>query len=473
MNRIFIICLISCMLFSCTKSEESGNNNNETPVKPKDKITLDIKRLDIDAYSDPITLEFNATSDWKAIAANAGSDKWIKVEPESGAAGNAKITINFAANNWYEEREGDITIISGNTSEKVVIKQGNITSMLTPIDGTYESSDYSKDGEIHTMLEAKEGNGIDIVFMGDGFADTRINDGSYHKTMMYAMEMFFNIEPYKSFRHLFNCKYVNVISKHENFDNQDTALQTYFGEGTAVSGHTGIILKHAYDIVGKERLDETTIIVVVNSPTHDGMCVLIAPEVENNYGGGAAIAWNALDQIWTTIPHECGGHGFGKLADEYVTYNETIPNNNVQSEELHYRPRGWYKNIDYTDDPNEVKWSHFLSDSRYKDEDIGIFEGANYYQYGAYRPSYNSMMSNSYSTNIPFNAPSREAIYYRIHKLAYGEEWEYDYEKFVEYDAINRTGNKTRSQQIDCVTKPEKHSTPIILNKTWREVMTK
>ncbi len=37
-----------------------------------------------------------------------------------------------------------------------------------------------------------------------------------------------------------------------------------------------------------------------------------------------------------------------------------------------------------------------------------------------------------------FNAPSREAIWYRIHKLAYGDEWEYDYEDFVEYDEVNR-----------------------------------
>ena len=33
-----------------------------------------------------------------------------------------------------------------------------------------------------------------------------------------------------------------------------------------------------------------------------------------------------------------------------------------------------------------------------------------------------------------FNAPSREAIYYRIHKLAFGTTWEYDYESFVKWD---------------------------------------
>lgn len=38
------------------------------------------------------------------------------------------------------------------------------------------------------------------------------------------------------------------------------------------------------------------------------------------------------------------------------------------------------------------------------------------------------------STDGQFNAPSREAIYYRINKLAYGDSWNYDYETFVQFD---------------------------------------
>ena len=45
-------------------------------------------------------------------------------------------------------------------------------------------------------------------------------------------------------------------------------------------------------------------------------------------------------------------------------------------------------------------------------------------------------MRESYA-DLGFNAPSREAIYYRIHKLAYGEDWQYDYETFVQQDLKN------------------------------------
>ena len=471
MKHFFIICLLSCMLFSCTKGEESGNNNNETPVKPKDKITLELTKIDADAYCEPITIEFNATSAWNIEVFSEGSDDWIIVEPENGKAGNAKVSVTIAPNNWYPAREGSIVIYAGNAQKTVDIKQDNITAMLPLLESTYVSSDYSKDGKIYTMQQATEGNGIDIVFMGDGFADSRINDGSYHKTMMYAMEMIFAHEPYKSFRHLFNCYYVNVISKYENFDNQETALQTYFGEGTSMGGHTGIIQQLAYNVVGEDKMDDTLIVVIANNSSRHGTCLWYNPEKQNDYGSGCAIAWNALEEIWLTIPHECGGHGFGKLYDEYVTYDETIPYNlQPLVNSAKYKSWGWNKNIDFTNDPNTVKWSHFLTDSRYKLE-VGIYEGACYYRYGAYRPSYESMMSNNVVAPY-FNAPSREAIYYRIHKLAYGEEWEYDYEKFVEYDAINRGSTQTRSQPTDYVTKQERHAAPIIVSKTWREAMT-
>ena len=62
-------------------------------------------------------------------------------------------------------------------------------------------------------------------------------------------------------------------------------------------------------------------------------------------------------------------------------------------------------------------------------------EGAYLCLTGMYRPTEDSMMN---SNKGKFNAPSREAIYYRIHKLAYGASWKYDYETFVSWDAKNR-----------------------------------
>ena len=71
-----------------------------------------------------------------------------------------------------------------------------------------------------------------------------------------------------------------------------------------------------------------------------------------------------------------------------------------------------------------------------------------------------------------FNAPSREAIYYRIHKLAYGDSWTYDYEKFVEWDSINRKSSAAQAASLPMVFKQyEPTAPPVVVGKSWREAL--
>ena len=67
-----------------------------------------------------------------------------------------------------------------------------------------------------------------------------------------------------------------------------------------------------------------------------------------------------------------------------------------------------------------------------------------------------------------FNAPSREAIYFRIHKLAYGTDWEYDYEEFVKYDAVNRTAATKSYSPVPTYEIP---GAPIRTGISWKEAM--
>ena len=63
-----------------------------------------------------------------------------------------------------------------------------------------------------------------------------------------------------------------------------------------------------------------------------------------------------------------------------------------------------------------------------------------------------------------FNAPSREAIYYRIHKLAYGESWTYDYEDFVNWDL-----NQRARSRVSVVPQKKYPPTapPVIIKARW------
>ena len=341
----------------------------------------------------------------------------------------------------------------------------------------YESTDYSKDGEVTLLQAATKGNGIDIVLMGDAYSDRLIADGTYERIMWTAVDKIFEEEPYKSFRDHFNVYSVTAVSKNEVYSQySETAFDCYFGEMTTVGGDNGRAFSYAAKAIGEDHVEQALVIVMMNSVVNAGTCYMYISS-EGDWSNGASVSYFPVgsddEELGRLIRHEAGGHGFAKLSDEYAYYeNGHIPDeeiNNYRSME----PYGWGRNVDFTSDPAKVKWNHFLTDSRYAGEGLGVIEGACTFWTGAYRPTEDSIMRYNWGG---FNAPSREAIYYRIHKLAYGPEWEYDYEKFVEYDAINRKsapeGAAMRKRRANYVEKPlEPTAPPVIIKGSWRDAV--
>lgn len=343
----------------------------------------------------------------------------------------------------------------------------------------YESMDYSRDGFVEILQTATSGKGIDIVLMGDAYSDRMIADGRYISDMTIVAESLFAEEPFRSFKDCFNVYVVNVVSKNEIYiEGTSTAIGVTHVEGTTLKGNDSICMEYALKAIGHERMDEALMVVVMNQSLHAGTCYMYESVSDSDYGGGTSVAYFAKSisdaDFRGLVQHESLGHGFAKLADEY-SYAE---NGHIPDEEIQYykamEQYGWWKNADFTDDPAQVKWHHFLSDSRYANDGLGVYEGALTFWTGAYRPTENSIMRYNWGG---FNAPSREAIYYRIHKLAYGPDWEYDYEKFVEYDAINRKsaseGAAIQKRRMNYVEKPfEPTAPPVIINGSWRDAVT-
>lgn len=334
----------------------------------------------------------------------------------------------------------------------------------------YISGDYSQDGKVTTLQEASEGAGIELVLMGDAFSDRQIADGTYDTVMEKMMEAFFGEEPYTSYRSLFNVHSVKVVSATEGYEHGGQTLGGYFGDGTLVGGNDQLCMQYALNAVPEEKMDNTLIIVAMNSTAYAGTCWMYYPNA-GDYGQGLSVAYFPIGEsdegLAQLVHHEAGGHGFSKLADEYAyeamgTIGQSEIDNRKQME-----PYGWWKNADFTDDPERVKWSHFLADERYQYDGLGCFEGAFTYWKGAWRPTYNSIMRYNYDG---FNAPSREAIWYRIHKLAYGDTWSYDYEDFVAYDVKNRktAGNAaTPGQGVLRMAQPT--HPPVVVPRRWNE----
>jgi hypothetical protein len=298
-------------------------------------------------------------------------------------------------------------------------------------DGNYESTDYSRDGEVMTLQTATVGKGIDIVFLGDAYTDKDMGeDGLYERMMKASMDEFFSIEPYKTFKNRFNAYAVKVVSKNgKTGPGYSTALGSSMTQGGAASGNTDKCLEYALKVPGITDTKNLVISVLVNSINHGGITTM-SESLQTGIAFTSSIG-NTPEAFGPTLRHEAGGHGFAFLGDEYATHNDRPTQADIDRFNRLYNDYGWVCNVDFTDDPKKVHWSAFLADERYKDE-IGIYEGACNVLYGAYRPSFDSMMNQEVEY---FNAPSRHAIYKRIMELS-GEG--YSFEKFLEYDAVNR-----------------------------------
>jgi hypothetical protein len=218
--------------------------------------------------------------------------------------------------------------------------------------------------------------------------------------------------------------------------------------------------------------------LIPNRPMH--VCVIYKEDIGKrsycNLLEDNSFVCYAMDGVSNVLNHEAGGHGFGKLLDEYVEYTGlALPEENKAEMDNQWTTLGWGANIDWRSNPTEVKWAKFINDARYADERIGTYEGSRLYQFGAYRPTENSMMRYNDS---PFNAPSREEIYKRVMKESEGESWTYDYETFIAFDAgghqqfvDNMNINMAPMRRASEVKRDQRTAPPVFLKGTWRDTL--
>ena len=325
----------------------------------------------------------------------------------------------------------------------------------------YTSSDYSKDGEVIKMQSSTVGDGIDVVFIGEAYLDTDMGEGGlYEQTMQEAMESFFSEEPYKSLRNRFNIYAVKAVSPNDSYVHGVTEL--------AIGGSIEKAFEYAKKAVGER--DDRLMVGVICKPgaiAERSQCFMFEED-------GSFAAWMFTGAGKYVISHEMGGHGVAFLLDEYVEngWEESYPDEERKAflDEM-FAKYGEGANVDWRNDPSQVRWAHFINDSRFAAENIGVYEGACLYGKGCFRPTENSMMRYN---DCGFNAPSREAIYKRVMKLSEGDDWEYDYETFVAFDAPAREAYKaaqsrsesrgTSAQQRRIESRP-----PTIYKGTWRD----
>lgn len=366
-------------------------------------------------------LVINAEGEWEV----ASKPNWCEVSPASG------------------NKKTEVTLTIKGMAKNADSRDGKVVFRLKDKDYTHECSvsqygyEYGEDEWI-TLQKATKGNngGINIVLLGDGFNAKDIASGKYLNDIKQEVEYFFGIEPYKTYRDYFNVYTAIPLSTESGIGTVNTIRYNRFN--TTFTG--GVGLKADYDevfdyalgapTVNKSNLNQTLIIMVPNSTDYGGICQM--------WEDGSAIAFcpqstygYPLDTRGV-IQHEAGGHGFGKLGDEYIYHNAFIDACGCSccGHVLEFngaKSLGWYDNLELTGKMHSVGWSHLIFDDRYSDI-VDIYEGGYMHNRGVFRSEPNSCMNN----DIPYYSTiSRESIVKRIKAYA-GET--YSFEDFVKND---------------------------------------
>lgn len=367
----------------------------------------------------------------------SGAGDWI-YETSSGVSGRYSLNQN---NGSQRSANVVVTITNGNISYS---KSVTITQKAT---GTSLTGSYYSNGEKLTLNQktASCANALNIVILGDGYQKKDLlKGGKFERSARSAMDSFFGVEPFKSFKDRFNVYMVAYESTDEGVDIKASSVDknTYFntycqggGNTAAYVSDTSPVITAVKSAVGSydDQYYRTIAIVLMNTTENSGSTGYPFRDYKSGFVNGYAsfaIAVLAANSTGTNglVKHEAGGHAFGRLADEYNNGGTATSSNKTDLSNWH--AKGWYWNVNPSNSGNYYKFTN----SAYTSEEVSFIEGAWGYAYGMYRPTQGGMMQ---SNTGEFNAPSRHAIYHRIITESEGSS-AYSWNKFLEYDRRNR-----------------------------------
>ncbi|MDE6569428.1 MAG: hypothetical protein K2K43_02245 [Alistipes sp.] len=383
------------------------------------------------------------------VAINASFMWKASVDPDGDAVTYRLMVSENGGTTWA-------TVSTAQTSVKLPNFMSRSTDCVwkveasDPFGGKSESALYSfrtgdggayADGQTATwqMESAGAPMPVHLVFTGDGFiAEDYTEGGAFDQAVETAINAFFSVEPYKSYRSYFRVSTVAAHSEERGatvekamtgcpVQKRNTVFSCVLegGNSTGITCNAEKVFTYAKKVQGvtEEVLKNTTVFVIINLDVYAGTCIMY------NNGKSVSMCPTGRKSFGEVVSHEGGGHGFGRLLDEYRYYNETLPASE-SSQITAWRGLDPYYgyNVSLTNDPNKAHWSHYLSRAGY--EAVGFYEGACLYERGIWRPEYNSCMNN----NIPYyNAPSREAI---VRRICRASGTAFDLEKFVQNDHV-------------------------------------
>lgn len=406
-------------------------------------------------------ITIDADEDWVV----AEKPDWVALDRTSGD-GKAELSLTFQQMPSGETREG-----------KVVFKLAGKDYSVS-VDVRQYDFEYAEDEAI-TIQSATEGSGVNVVFLGDGYSAEDISKGLLMEDIGEAVEHFFGIEPFRTYRSRFNVYTAAAVSPESGVGSVNTIIYNRFNTsakgGATLGGRFGDsdyaeIFSYACRMptVSEENLSQTLVVMIPNTSEYGGTTYL--------YDDGSAIAYcpksdyGYPQDFRGVVQHEACGHGFGKLGDEYIYHNAFIDACGCTccghaGEFNAAKSKGWFANLSLSGKPEDVPWKHLIYHEKYRGF-VDVYEGGFMHSRGVWRSEYNSCMNN----DMPyFSTISREEIVRRIMEYSGGT---FSFDEFVAKDNLESAAQsqalgrmKSRSGAVGGSSGTGLHNAPVFCGK--------
>ncbi|MCF2127294.1 M64 family metallopeptidase [Strepomyces sp. STD 3.1] len=261
----------------------------------------------------------------------------------------------------------------------------------------------AEDGEVVAIAETgPTADRLDVTIIGDGYTAAQQED--FLQDARAKWDAVTDIEPYKSYEGLFNVWAVQAVSQDSGVTGdptqdvtRNTALGSYFF-CDEIERLICVDLDKTKSYA--DKAPATDLVIVVSNSTKYGGAGYSGLAGDYGYDGVSTLS---SDNAQSTLiaAHEMA-HSIGLLADEYqydgygpYPGDEPAAANVSKLTADRMAAQG-------------TKWSAWLGETDPSGGVVDTFEGGDYYEYGIYRPTANSIMR-SLNTD-QFNLPGREAM---------------------------------------------------------------
>lgn len=309
-----------------------------------------------------------------------------------------------------------------------------------PTDWTKDNTEYFADGSVITYNTATTSKAFTLVVVPEGYqlGAMKQSGGQFYTDAKAAMDYLFSVEPFNNLKKYFNVYIITAISTDAGADiysnntgtTISTSRNTYFNVGWGPGNNSyakmgsqdesavySFVSKYCPDLNGKGsysgNINNTAVLMLVNDSRYGAICSFESTGKSVSYVSlysYAGLSWGsgACKGNWKNlVAHEFGGHGIGRLGDEYHTTTGSYPNSLslLSMQTLYSVPFA----LNLTTNESSYGWS-WMKAKGYTGE--GLYEGGDGYTQGIWRPEETSCMV----YNMPYyNAYSRYLIIKRIY----------------------------------------------------------